>query len=110
MNNINYPPHLYHPGQLIKEEIEYRKISQRELSKITGVATNVINEVLKGKRNCTPQFAIKLEEVLKIDAKVLLRLQMNYDIAKTKVNTIKKINSLSIITEKKKKNLVNALA
>jgi addiction module HigA family antidote len=110
MNNINYPPHLYHPGQLIKEEIEYRKISQRELSKITGVASNVINEVLKGKRNCTPQFAIKLEEVLKIDAKVLLRLQMNYDIAKTKINTIKKINKLSIITEKKKKNLVNALA
>lgn len=67
MNNTNYLPHLYHPGQLIKEEIEYRKIAQRELSKITGVATNVINEVLKGKRNCTPQFAIKLEEVLKID-------------------------------------------
>jgi antitoxin HigA-1 len=109
MNNINYPPHLYHPGQLIKEEIEYRKISQKELSKITGIATNVINEVLKDKRNCTPQFFIKLEEVLKIDAKVLLRLQMNYDIAKTKINTIKKRNSLSIITEKKKKNLVNAL-
>ena len=51
MNNTNYPPHLYHPGQLIKEEIEYRKISQRELSKLTGVATNSINEILKGKRN-----------------------------------------------------------
>lgn len=109
MNNANYPPHLYHPGQLIKEEIEYRKISQRELSKITGIATNIINEVLKGKRNCTPQFAVKLEEALKVDAKILLRLQMNYDIALTKIKTIKKINSLSIITEKKKKNLVSAL-
>ena len=65
--------------------------------------------MLKGKRNCTPEFAVKLEETLKMDAKVLLRLQMNYDIAKTKINTIKKINSLSIITEKKKKILVNAL-
>ncbi|MGN6539492.1 MAG: HigA family addiction module antitoxin [Ginsengibacter sp.] len=109
MNSANYPPHLYHPGQLIKEEIDYRKISQRELSKLTGVATNIINEVLKGKRNCTPGFAVKLEEALKLDAKVLLRLQMNYDIAKTKINTIKRINSLSIITEKEKKNLVNAL-
>ena len=109
MNNTNYPPHLYHPGQLIKEEIEYRKISQRELSKLTGEATNIINEVLKGKRNCTPDFAIKLEETLKMDAKVLLRLQMNYEIAKTKLNTIKKINSLAIITEKKKKTLVSAL-
>lgn len=109
MNNTNYSPHLYHPGQLIKEEIEYRKISQRELSKLTGVATNVINEILKGKRNCTPQFAIKLENALKIDAKVLLRLQMKYDIAKAKINTIKKINSLSIISERKKKNLVNAI-
>lgn len=110
MNKANYPPHLYHPGQLIKEEIEYRKISQRELSKLTGVATNIINEILKGKRNCTPQFAIKLEEVLKIDPKVLLRLQMNYDIAIAKINTIKKINSLSLITDKKKKTLVSALA
>lgn len=109
MNNTTYLPHLYHPGQLIKEEIEYRKISQRELSKLTGIAPNIINEVLKGKRNCTPQFAIKLEDALKIDAKTLLRLQMNYDIAKNKINTINKINSLSIITERKKKNLVNAL-
>ena len=110
MNKANYPLHLYHPGQLIKEEIEYRKISQRELSKLSRVATNIINEVLKGKRNCTPQFAVKLEEALKIDAKVLLRLQMNDDFAATKIKTIKKINSLSIITEKKKKNLVSALA
>jgi plasmid maintenance system antidote protein VapI len=51
----------------------------------------------------------KLEEVLKVDAKVLLRLQMNYDISKTKINTIKRINSLAIITEKKKKSLINAL-
>jgi addiction module HigA family antidote len=109
MNKFNYPPHLYHPGQLIKEEIEYRKITQRELSKLTGMATNIINEVLKGKRNCTPQLAVKLEEVLKIDAKVLLRLQMNYDIARTKSNTIKKINNLSIITENKKKKFVSAL-
>ena len=109
MNKLNYPRHLYHPGQLIKEEIEYRKITQRELSKLTGIATNIINEVLKGKRNCTPQFAIKLEEVLKIDAKVLLRLQMNYEIAKTKINTINKIKNLFIITENKKKKLVDAL-
>jgi len=109
MNIPNHPSHIYHPGQLIKEEIDGRNISQRELSKLTGIATNVINEVLKGKRNCTPEFAIKLEEALKLDAKVLLRLQMNYDIAKTKINTIKRINNLSIITEKEKKNLVNAL-
>ena len=109
MSNINYPPHLYHPGKLIKEEIEYRNISQRELSKLTGIAPNIISEVLKGKRNCTPQFALKLEEALKVDPKVLLRLQMNYDIASTKIKTIKKINSLSIISPKKKKNLVSAL-
>lgn len=110
MNKTDYPRHLYHPGQLIKEEIEYRKISQRELSKLTGVATNIINEILKGKRNCTPQFAVQLEDTLKIDAKVLLRLQINYDIAITKIKTIQKINSLSIINERKKKTLVKALA
>jgi addiction module HigA family antidote len=109
MNNTNYLSHLYHPGQLIKEEIDYRKISQRELSKLTGIAANIINEVLKGKRNCTPQFALKLEGALKIEAKVLLRLQMNYDIALTKIKTIDKINSLSIITDTKKKKLVSAL-
>jgi addiction module HigA family antidote len=105
MNNINYPPHLYHPGQLIKEEIEYRKISQKELSKLTGVTANIINEVLKGKRNCTPQFALKLEDALKLDTKILLRLQMNYDIAITKIKTIKQINGLSIYYRKEKEIL-----
>ncbi|MDQ6889799.1 MAG: hypothetical protein M3Z56_05935 [Bacteroidota bacterium] len=58
---------------------------------MTGVATNVIDEILKGKRNCTLEFAVKLEDAVKVDAKVLLRLQMNYDIAKTRSNTIKKL-------------------
>ena len=35
-----------HPGEIIKDEIECRGISQRQLSDATGIAYSVINEVL----------------------------------------------------------------
>lgn len=54
MINTITTPFISSPGELIKEEIEYRNISQRQLSKLTGLATIIINEVLKAKRNCTP--------------------------------------------------------
>ena len=47
-----------HPGDVIKDEIEYRGITQRQLSETTGIAYSVINEVLNGKRPVTIEYAL----------------------------------------------------
>ena len=41
-NNLT-PYFLTHPGEVIKDEIEARGITQRQLSEVTGIAYSVVN-------------------------------------------------------------------
>ena len=77
-NNM-YPSEPIHPGEMIKDEIEYRGISQKDLAKEIGVPTSVLNEVLNGKRAVTTEYALLLEAALGIEADLWLRLQYEYN-------------------------------
>ena len=68
-----------HPGEVLKEEIEYRKISQRKLAAQIGISHTALNEILNGKRSITTTTAYLIEAALNIPAAVLLKLQMRYD-------------------------------
>ena len=68
-----------HPGEVLKEEIEYRGISQRQLAHEIGVSSSLLNEVLNGKRALNTQLALLLSVALDIDAEPLLRLQTKYN-------------------------------
>lgn len=69
-----------HPGAILKEEIEYRGISQRQLAKDMGIAYSALNEILNERRPLTEKTALLFEAALDIDAEPLLRLQMRYNI------------------------------
>ena len=43
-NNLT-PSNPIHPGELIKDEIEYRGISQRKLALQMGVSPTLLNEI-----------------------------------------------------------------
>lgn len=77
-NNI-LPSTPIHPGEMIKDEIEYRGISQKALATEIGVPPSVLNEVLNGKRAVTTEYALLLEAALGIEADLWLRLQMEYN-------------------------------
>ena len=49
-NNLK-PYNPTHPGEVLKDELEYRGISQRGLAKKLGISYSVLNEVLNGKRS-----------------------------------------------------------
>lgn len=68
-----------HPGDIIKDEIEYRGITQRQLSEATGIAYSVINEVLNGKRPVTIEYALLIGKALDLDAGTFIRMQSEYD-------------------------------
>lgn len=68
-----------HPGDIIKDEIEYRGITQRQLSETTGIAYSVINEVLNGKRPVTIEYALLIGKALDLDAGTFIRMQAEYD-------------------------------
>ena len=78
------PSMLIHPGEMLKDEIEARGITQKDLAKRMGVSYTVFNEILNGKRPITTEYALLLEAALGIDAGVWLRLQADYNMQKAK--------------------------
>lgn len=77
-NNL-LPSAPIHPGEMIKDEIEYRGISQKALAEEIGISQSVLNEVLNGKRAVTTEYALLLEAALGIEADLWLRLQVEYN-------------------------------
>ena len=82
-NNIN---HAFptHPGEIIKDEIEYRGISQRQLADEMGIAYSALNERLDARRPMTEKTALLCEAALGINAEPLLKMQMRYNIQTTR--------------------------
>lgn len=77
-NNLT-PSQPIHPGEMIKDEIEYRGISQKDLAAEIGIPASVLNAVMNGKRAVTTEFALLLEAALGIEADIWLRLQADYN-------------------------------
>ncbi|WP_308552955.1 HigA family addiction module antitoxin [uncultured Mediterranea sp.] len=77
---------LIHPGEMIKDEIEYRGLSQRKLAAQMGISPTLLNEILNGKRSVSTEYALLFEAALGIDAEIWIRLQADYDMQKAKSN------------------------
>ena len=75
---------LIHPGEMIKDEIMARGLTQKDLAKQMGVSYTVFNEILNGKRPVTTEYALLLEAALGTDANIWLGLQADYNMQKMK--------------------------
>ena len=84
-NNLE-PHYLTHPGEVIKDELEYRGISQRRLAAEIGVPASQLNELLNAKRALSAEMALLIEQALGLDAAPLLTLQMKYNLLSAKRN------------------------
>jgi addiction module HigA family antidote len=94
-NNLE-PYYPTHPGEILKEEIEYRGISQRKLATEMGVSYTVLNEILNTKRPINTEFALLIEAALGLDAEPLLKMQARYNMLVTKRNSgfLEKLNKV----------------
>ena len=70
-----------HPGDILKEELECRRISQKKFSEILGVPYTMLNEILNGKRPITSDFALMIEAALNINPELLINMQARYNMA-----------------------------
>ncbi len=87
MNNQKLiPAFATHPGELIKDELEARKLSQKELCEASGISRSVLSELIHGKRSMSKNVAKALEQVLNIPAIFWLNLQNQYDIDCVAIN------------------------
>ncbi|GAB1451116.1 hypothetical protein MASR2M47_11720 [Draconibacterium sp.] len=76
------PGDVFHPSEIIKDELEARGIKQVELAKITGFNKSFISLFLKGERDINIKLAIALETLLSINAEFWIRLQKQYEMNK----------------------------
>jgi addiction module HigA family antidote len=91
-----------HPGEILKEEIEYRGISQGKLAEQMEMPYKALNLILNGHRPVTLSTAMLFEAALGIPADLLLGLQNDYNIRmikqdKTFAERLAKIRKLSAV-------------
>ena len=66
------------PGEILAEELEARDMTQRQLAEEMGRPTQVINEIIKGKKAITPETALQLEDAIGPSAEFWMGLQATY--------------------------------
>ncbi|WP_438360852.1 HigA family addiction module antitoxin [Leyella stercorea] len=79
LNNL-VPSTPVHPGEIIKDEIEARGISQRKFASIIDCSYTVLNEILNCKRPVTTDYALRIEAALGIKACMLVNMQGEYSL------------------------------
>ncbi len=70
-----------HPGQLLKRELEARKLSANRLALDLGVPSGRITDILNGRRSITADTAVRLGRYFGNKPQFWLDLQGQYDIA-----------------------------
>ncbi len=85
-----------HPGEIVKEELEYRGISQKHFAETIEVSYTMLNDILNGKRPVSVDFALLLEAATGINAEMLVNMQTRYNLQMAKRNkaNIKRWNHL----------------
>jgi addiction module HigA family antidote len=76
------PPH---PGDLIRTEvIEALGLTVSKAAEILNVRRATLSDLLHAKTSLTPEMALRIEKAFGPDMNHLLRMQLAYDVAKTR--------------------------
>jgi len=98
MGNLGYGAFPTHPGEVLKDELEERGVSQRQLAQSMGLTYSVVNEILNGRRPLTAKTALMFEAALDVPADSLMYLQTKYN-----MQTARKDSSLSDVLKQIRK-------
>ena len=86
MNKDNITPFVAtHPGEMIKDELRERKLTQKQLALETGIKPSVLSETINGKRPVSKNVALALEQTLGIPADIWMNLQTQYDLDSVRI-------------------------
>ena len=80
MSDLVFPFRPVHPGELLKDELEYRHLPQKTVAKQLGLPYTAFNEILNGKRPVTTDFALFMEAALGVPAYMLVGMQTDYNL------------------------------
>lgn len=102
-----FPELLIHPGESLKELLEQKEISQKELAIRTGFSEKHISTVVHGTKDISSSFALKLGIALDTPPSFWKSLQNQYDLES---ESLKERNEISDEEIKVAKNLIKPLS
>jgi addiction module HigA family antidote len=79
-NKVLTPFVATHPGEMIKDELKVRGMTQKQLANATGIKPSVLSETINGKRSVSLNVAVALEKVLDIPADIWMNMQTQYNL------------------------------
>lgn len=82
MASKNFTP--THPGEVIKDELIARGISQKDFAERIGIPYTMLNDILNERRPLTAPTALYIESALGISADLLMGLQADYTMQRTR--------------------------
>lgn len=80
-----------HPGEIIKDEIEARGWSREEFSRITGMTTQAVDEILDSECEITQELGETLSNTFGTTPELWMNLSVNYFKRKQETRTEKEI-------------------
>jgi len=99
------------PGTFIRQELEQKGWSQRDLAEITGRPYQMINELIQGKRSLLPDMAIALGIAFGTGPEIWMKRECEYQLAKTisdsgPIERRRKLFELAPIIEMQRRNWI----
>lgn len=96
MSDLGFSFTAIHPGEILKEELAFRGIRQKDFAKTISVSYTRLNEILNGKRPIMSDFALLVEAALGTPAEHWLNMQARYNLqtSRTKESLISRFNSI----------------
>ena len=104
------PPLVMHPGELLRNEIKERGLTQIELAQKLGISQPFLNGLLREKKKISIELAIQLEEVLGIEAELWVKLQRLFDKIEIRNKTERSLQNLTISSQKRDSILAAMMA
>ena len=74
------PSRTIHPGEVLKEELDYRGISQKKFAEQIGIPYKNMNDILNCRKPISEDIALLIEAALGIPAHIFVGMQMDYNI------------------------------
>lgn len=74
-----YSDYAVHPGEFLRDEIEFIGMTPRDLAERMGRPTHVVDGILNCERSVTAEIAADLERALGIPAYMWTRSQARYE-------------------------------
>ncbi len=74
-----------HPGEILKEDVlAPMGLTVKRAAEILGVGRPALSAVLNGRASLSPEMAIRVEKAFGVSMDLLLKVQLQYDIARAR--------------------------